>query len=361
MCPTHASSISSLIYTLGCHLCCWQMFSSKTFPLSTLWVDEVNKMDAENKTSFRLISPEETLVLNCPTMLERNAWVEVINKTICSCSTRDETGVVTMRGNGYNLVDQTLEDVPSTPLTERRASHTFRNHHLFKEGIYNGDWVRGQPQGTGSVTCADGRVFHGHFADGVPHGRATLTSPSDVGPVKFVEGEWRQGLLHGFASVLYHNGEKYVGDWFSGKRSGFGILRTLGGHKYVGSWLGDLRHGRGVREDSKSGTKYLGEWADGQRHGKGAIVTEAGLYVSGVFAADRLQGRAFLRDKDNSRFVGEFTSDFYIHGRGVLSLPSGQRLEGHFAGRWTDPSGLKVCRKWLPAHRFVDSKHLQGS
>jgi len=323
------------------------MFSSKSYPLSTIWVVDAGQSEGDSKTSFRLITPEETLLLTAPTVKEKNAWVTAIAKTVYSSSTRDENGVVTMRTNGYNLIDTALDEVEEVYLQERRASHTFKNHQLFKEGIYNGDWVLGLPKGTGSVTCADGRVFHGQFENGVPHGRATLTCPSDVGAVKFVEGEWQNGLLHGSASVLYHNGEKYVGDWVAGKRAGFGILRSLAGHKYVGCWLNDLRHGRGIHEDNRGGTKYLGAWHDGQRQGKGTIVTESGLYVTGVFASDRLQGRAFLRDKDNTRFVGEFTSEFFVHGRGVLSLPSGQKLEGHFSGRWTDINGIKV--QWLTA------------
>jgi hypothetical protein len=61
-----------------------------------------------------------------------------------------------------------------------------------------------------------------------------------------LEGEWRNGLLNGFGSYAYGNGDKYVGDYKDGKPMGQGTYTHANGDRYVGEFKGVKRNGKGI-------------------------------------------------------------------------------------------------------------------
>ena len=61
-----------------------------------------------------------------------------------------------------------------------------------------------------------------------------------------LEGEWRNGLLNGFGSYAYGNGDKYVGDYKDGKPMGQGTYTYANGDRYVGEFKGVKRSGKGI-------------------------------------------------------------------------------------------------------------------
>ena len=56
---------------------------------------------------------------------------------------------------------------------------------------------------------------------------------------------------------------KYEGDLKKGKHHGQGTLIYDDGDKYVGEYI-NIRHGQGTYTYA-DGTKYVGEWKDGER------------------------------------------------------------------------------------------------
>ena len=105
--------------------------------------------------------------------------------------------------------------------------------------------------------------YVGEIKNGKPNGRGVSTST--FYPGKKMEGEWKDGELHGQGTETVPYGGKYVGGWKDGKEHGQGTL-TIGkgkfeGDKYEGDWKDGKQHGQGTftRPDGK---KYEGEWKD---------------------------------------------------------------------------------------------------
>lgn len=67
-------------------------------------------------------------------------------------------------------------------------------------------------------------------------------------------------------TLLYADGDKYVGEWMNGKKSGKGELIYINGDKFSGKWRDDKACGVG-RLEYANGDVYEGEWEFDQRHG----------------------------------------------------------------------------------------------
>ena len=69
------------------------MFSTKSYPLGTAWV--VDLADTDNlRGAFKLVTPEETLVLFSPNKRE---WMELIDRSIAALLVMDESGIPNIR------------------------------------------------------------------------------------------------------------------------------------------------------------------------------------------------------------------------------------------------------------------------
>eukprot|EP00047_Mylnosiga_fluctuans_P020907 m.97717 g.97717 ORF g.97717 m.97717 type:complete len:1510 (-) comp8676_c0_seq2:738-5267(-) len=310
------------------------MFGTKIYPLGTTWVVDVPDTDAL-KNAFKLVFPEESLTLYSP---NKHDWMLTINRAISGLLVMHSSGIPNIRADP----DVLTSSQDANPSTSRRAFHAFRHHPYYREAEYNGEWVLGRCEGQGRMVCADGRVLDGSFANGVCHGRATMSATINNGPIRVASGLWFEGRLHGQAKVEFHLGSKYDGDWQCGIRSGHGELINEAGDLYVGGWENDLQHGYGVYEDAQRQQKYLGMWVEGARQGAGIVVTEDGLYYEGFFAHNRLIGHGLMLFDDGSSFDGEFTGDMILQGRGVFAMPCGLQIEGTYSGTWGDRSGVKV-------------------
>lgn len=115
------------------------------------------------------------------------------------------------------------------------------------------------------MSFPDGRVYEGRLKRGKLEGLGMMTSvPSEIGEVDLSHGLWKDGLLHGLATIQsllspltcprgkevrsrFVSGNVYEGFMREGKRCGHGVQRSSTKQcLYVGSWKDDLRHGYGV-------------------------------------------------------------------------------------------------------------------
>lgn len=69
-------------------------------------------------------------------------------------------------------------------------------------------------------------------------------------------------------TIIFSNGDKYIGQTKDGKPHGQGVAYYANGCKYEGEWKGDIRHGQGIYY-WPDGEKYEGEWKGDVRHGQG--------------------------------------------------------------------------------------------
>ena len=103
------------------------------------------------------------------------------------------------------------------------------------------------------------------------HGYGTLTFADGS---KYV-GEWLDNMRHGRGRYVFSDGGEYDGEWRNGKHHGHGTLTFADGDEYDGEWCDGEQHGHG-RYVFSSGSKYVGEWCDGKRHGRGRYVFSDG-------------------------------------------------------------------------------------
>ena len=110
-------------------------------------------------------------------------------------------------------------------------------------------------------------------------------------------------LIQGVDTVIYPDGEKYVGEWKDGLWHGRGTITRTDGEKYVGEFKEGLPNGHGTHTDSY-GNKYVAEFKNGIPTGQGTIT-----YF------------------DGSKYVGELKNG-QLHGKGTYTFPDGYSLEG---------------------------------
>ena len=86
------------------------------------------------------------------------------------------------------------------------------------------------------------------------------------------DGECIEGdCYNGEGTLMFSNGDKYVGMFKDGNQHGHGTYtwpyESKYAGEYVGEWKGDSMHGHGTYTWA-SGSKYVGEWLDGRMHGQ---------------------------------------------------------------------------------------------
>ena len=81
------------------------------------------------------------------------------------------------------------------------------------EGIYEGEWKDGQPNGQGTYTSTSGDTYVGEWKDGKKNGQGTMTWANGNTYV----GEWKDNEKHGQGTMTYANGKKEVGEFKDGE------------------------------------------------------------------------------------------------------------------------------------------------
>lgn len=110
------------------------------------------------------------------------------------------------------------------------------------DNTYEGNLVKGQLQGQGTCTFANGNQYEGAWVDGQRTGRGVFiwTDGSRY------EGDFAQDQRTGKGRMVYANGDRYEGDWAKGQRVGAGSLWYANGDRYEGEWRSNRRHGQGT-------------------------------------------------------------------------------------------------------------------
>ncbi len=150
---------------------------------------------------------------------------------------------------------------------------------------YDGQLVKGVPNGRGQLLFANGDQYDGVFVDGKFEGRGVFRwINGDV-----YKGKWTQNKRQGFGSMQYSNGNRYEGEWLAGKRHGQGQLTFRSGTRYEGTWANNLKHGEGMLI-YRSGQRFMGTYKHDLRHGKGVLVRANGQSYRGTFSKDKEHG-----------------------------------------------------------------------
>jgi hypothetical protein len=107
----------------------------------------------------------------------------------------------------------------------------------------------------GTVIWNNGNKYVGAFRNGLKHGKGTATFASGS---KYI-GEFKDNEYHGQGTYISHNGNKYVGEYRNNKKNGQGTYTFANGNKYIGEFRNGVRHGQGI-DTTTSGIVKEGIW-----------------------------------------------------------------------------------------------------
>jgi hypothetical protein len=106
------------------------------------------------------------------------------------------------------------------------------------------------------------------------------------------EGEILNNIPHGYGTINYNNGDKYIGECQFGVSDGFGIYYYKSGSYYEGFFSFGLFHGIGTYETSDIITK--GTWRNNLRHGnfittyKSEQLTKKQLWIKNIMIKETI-------------------------------------------------------------------------
>lgn len=228
---------------------------------------------------------------------------------------------------------------------------------------FKGTWNRGRYHGKGVYTCENGSVIEGEWKDGLLEGEATLSdrddcvykrvykngemvseklisgtpkpSPDAKRVIKFENGIYEgevgfTGKMHGKGVFSYTNGNKYEGGFKEGVKHGHGVFTWANGDVYDGGFENDVRSGSGVFT-SHSGSKYDGEWKDNLKNGSGIFCYRNGDRFEGEYSNSLKQGHGIYYFRNGNVFEGEWQNDLRC-GEGTLTCADGSRKRQKWDG-----------------------------
>ncbi len=186
------------------------------------------------------------------------------------------------------------------------------------------------------VSFPNGDRYEGEFRNGLMHGWGVYVSKLG----DRYEGTFENDLRNGPGTQTTTSGERFTGTFVSGIRHGLGSLTQSDGSRYAGDFRNDLINGRGVMV-YPDGSKYVGDFMNGRKHGKGVIRFSNGDVYEGEFRSDLRTGKGEYRFADGSRYTGDFM-DGVRHGQGHYRAADGAQYIGPFRNGRMHGEGVRV-------------------
>ena len=158
-----------------------------------------------------------------------------------------------------------------------------KGRHIFEDGsVYEGELVRGRPNGFGNRKFQNGDHYEGQFQDGFAHGHGTMRYKSD------------------------DNLEKYVRMWASSSREGCGTLYFSDSSQMIGNWKNDsLSYGEFQGMD---GSVFSGKW-EGESLAEGRMRDEFGNEFTGFFTEKGMYFQGNLKVANGDEYTGYFVEN----------------------------------------------------
>ena len=94
---------------------------------------------------------------------------------------------------------------------------------------------------------------------------------------KFV-GKWKSGNINGFGQYTWGQIGSYQGNWLDGKKHGYGEMVWIDGSKYQGGWTLDEFDGYGTYYYN-NGDVYKGEWKNGKKAVEEYLLGSQAIYM----------------------------------------------------------------------------------
>ena len=219
-----------------------------------------------------------------------------------------------------------------------------------------GTWKRGRYHSKGEYTYENGDVIKGEWRDGLLEGYAELSKrdgcvyvryykhnevlieklisgtpppdPDSSRTLKFDNGVYEgeldfTGKMHGKGVFKYTNGDRYEGGYNEGVKQGKGVFTWADGNVYEGDYENDLRCGKGINRYT-NGNVYDGEWRDNVKSGQGIFYYKNGDRYEGSYSESLKDGHGIYYCQNGNVYEGEWQND-KRQGEGILTYPDGRK------------------------------------
>ena len=118
---------------------------------------------------------------------------------------------------------------------------------------------------------------------------------------KFV-GKWKSGNINGFGQYTWEQIGSYKGNWLDGKKHGYGTMIWTDGSKYEGAWALNEFNGYGTYYYN-NGDVYKGEWKNGKKSGKGIFTWKSGNIYEGNWIDGKRTGNGVMKMSDGEKWA----------------------------------------------------------
>jgi hypothetical protein len=125
-------------------------------------------------------------------------------------------------------------------------------------------------------------------------------------------GEFRSGQYDGQGALTFANGESYVGAFHNGAWSGQGVYTFANGERYVGPFVDGKWNGQGVYF-YPNGERWVGTFRDGRRDGPGVLYDASGAIKPANAAPPPAAAAPFATQADDGAAERIDVADFGLY------------------------------------------------
>ena len=140
-------------------------------------------------------------------------------------------------------------------------------------------------------------------------------------------------------TVIYENGDKYVGEIKNGLRNGKGTMYYINKDKYEGEWKNDKMEGTGTYTFYLDGSEYIGELKNDKMEGKGKFTFKNGNIYIGDCYNNKREGKGIFYYHDGNRYEGEYKNNVR-EGKGIMYYIDGSIYEGEYKNNQKEGMGV---------------------
>lgn len=187
---------------------------------------------------------------------------------------------------------------------------------------FTGFWVNNMKHGFG-IFAGENWVYNGEWFNGIMHGYCNLETMHG----SRYSGDYKNNRRDGRGTAFYPDKSVYVGEWIMGKRCGRGTYTKPDGSVYIGSFHNDFQHGLGV--ETKLDVTFEGFFAGGKFQGPGKLTVKNEYTYEGSFVNEEPHGIGLWTEESVMSYEGSFVKGMFS-GEGVKTLESGKTFNGHF-------------------------------
>ncbi len=242
----------------------------------------------------------------------------------------------------------------------RHGVTIFAENDDLERKSYDGEWKEDERSGNGTFTWKTGEKYFGEFLNGLYHGHGVLTYPKNDEFYRIsYEREWKYDEKSGNGTEISKNGEKYVGEFLDSSRHGHGVQiypdkDGLNRLTYDGEWIEDESSGNGTLI-WKNGDKYVGEFKSDQQDGYGVMTFEKNstrLSYEGEWKEGKKSGNGTCIWKNGHKYVGEYLNDLR-HGHGIVTYSKNSTGLSYEGGWKENKKSGKGTYTWRNGEKYV--------